>query len=79
MPACALHLSSRPFSFQVCEILEAAGVWNSTLPFADAVQPIFIFMDHLTQARLDAGLLAVRKAINDSLCGHIIKRGCVFL
>ena len=74
------HLSPNSFAPQVCQILEAAGLWNSTIPFGDAVQPIVFHadvVDHLTQERLDAGLHAMRKAIAESVCGHIIKRGCV--
>ena len=76
----ALVMSPKSFAPQVCQILEAAGLWNSTIPFGDAVQPIVFHVDvvdHLSQERLDAGLHAVRKAIAESVCGHIIKRGCV--
>jgi hypothetical protein len=63
---------------QVCKILEKAGLWQGSLPFDDAVQPMFYkphMLDQLTQERLDAALLDALNAMDVGAGGHAIKRG----
>ncbi len=57
----------------------AQGLWRSSIPFDDAVQPMFYnprVLSQLTQELLDAALLGAVNAMDLSASGHIIKRGC---
>jgi hypothetical protein len=74
--------SPRSRTSQVCQILEKAGLWQGSVPFDDAVQPMLYrphFLEKMTQERLVAVLLDAAKSFDLVACQYAVKTGCVHL